>query len=1057
VALSDNAPGELLLRADSRLPSSAHVATHACYLADERECVLALLPLARAPADDAQRIAATARGLVEAVRRDRETKGGLDAFLTQYDLSSQEGILLMCLAEALLRIPDDETADKLIRDKVAAGNWEEHAGDSPSTLVNASTWGLMLTGRLLRPDAELLKDPVSLFKRLVGRVGEPVVRTAMRHAMRIMGQQFVMGRTIEEALERARGPDHEGYRHSYDMLGEAALTAADAEHYLESYATAIAAIARAKPPSLDEIAAPSISVKLSALHPRYEFAQRMRVLRELTPRLLALAEHAKRGGIGLTVDAEEAERLELSLEVYERAARAPELQGWDGLGLAVQAYQKRALSVIDWLEALAASAGRQMPVRLVKGAYWDSEVKRAQERGLAGYPVYTRKASTDVSYLACARRLIAQSPHLYPMFATHNAHTLASVLHFARGRRAFEMQRLHGMGEQLYEHVVGDDTLGVACRVYAPVGSHEDLLPYLVRRLLENGANTSFVNRIVDERTPVDEIVADPVATVEALQTIPHPRIRLPESLYAGRRNSQGVNVHDPDAVLALASEVEQALTRTWYAEPVVAGKGLSGRELEVRDPSDRRRVVGVAYEADEAAVDRALAAAVRGQPAWDRSGAANRAETLERAADLFESRRGELVALLVREGGKTVPDSVAELREAVDYLRYYAARARSDFGRRALPGPTGESNELELRGRGVFLCISPWNFPLAIFTGQVSAALAAGNAVLAKPAELTPLVAAHAVRLMHEAGVPPDALHFLPGPGRVIGARATADPRVAGVAFTGSTETAERINQSLASRSAPIGVLIAETGGQNAMLVDSSALPEQVVLDAVQSGFNSAGQRCSALRVLIVQEEIAPRVIELLEGYTTELVLGDPALLETDIGPVIDDNARDTLESHVAAIAQRGRVLFRKHVPEALVHGTYFGPTAVEIDRLDVLEREVFGPVVHVLRYRARDLDRAVDAVNATGYGLTFGIHSRIDSVVREVAARIGAGNVYVNRNMIGAVVGVQPFGGCGLSGTGPKAGGPHYLQRFATERTLTINTAAVGGNASLLSLAGD
>jgi RHH-type proline utilization regulon transcriptional repressor/proline dehydrogenase/delta 1-pyrroline-5-carboxylate dehydrogenase len=1050
-------PRELVLRAESRQPSSVHAATRLRYLADERECVLSLLPLARTTPEEARGIRTTARELVEAVRHDRQSKGGLDAFLTQYDLSSQEGILLMCLAEALLRIPDDETADRLIRDKLAAGNWAEHAGDSSSALVNASTWGLMLTGRLLRPDAELLRDPVSLFKRLVGRVGEPVVRGAMRQAMRIMGQQFVMGRTIEEALERARSREHREFRHSYDMLGEAALTSTDAQRYFEAYAAAIAAIAHAKPSGVDEIAAPSISVKLSALHPRYDIAQRARVLRELTPRLLALAARARAGGIGLTVDAEEAERLELSLELFERAARAPGLREWDGLGLAVQAYQKRALPAIEWLEAVAAAARRRVPVRLVKGAYWDSEIKRAQEQGLAGYPVYTRKVSTDVSYLACARRLLDESPHLYPMFATHNAQTLASVLHFARGRKDFEMQRLHGMGEDLYAQVVGEERLGVACRVYAPVGSHEDLLPYLVRRLLENGANTSFVNRIVDENAPVEEIVADPVATIEALPKIPHPRIPLPESMYSGRRNSRGVNLPDPSEALELAREMEDAVGRTWRAEPVIGGRSLPGREVEVREPADRSRLVGVATETDEAGVDRALAIAVRAQPEWDRAGAVQRAAILERASDLFESRRGELIALLVREGGKTVPDAVAELREAVDYLRYYAARARADFARAPLPGPTGESTELELRGRGVFLCISPWNFPLAIFTGQVSAALAAGNAVLAKPAELTPLVAAHAVRLLHEAGVPADSLHFLPGRGRIIGTRATADERIAGVAFTGSTETAQIINLALATRAGAIGTLIAETGGQNAMLVDSSALPEQVVHDVVQSAFNSAGQRCSALRVLLLQEEIAPRVIELLEGYTDELVLGDPALLETDIGPVIDERARDGLEAHMQAIATRGRILFRKAVPEECAGGTYFGPAAVEIDALDVLEREVFGPVLHVVRYRARDLDRVVDALNRTGFGLTFGVHSRIDGTIRHVAERVGAGNIYVNRNMIGAVVGVQPFGGRGLSGTGPKAGGPHYLPRFATERTLTINTAAVGGNASLLSLGGD
>jgi RHH-type proline utilization regulon transcriptional repressor/proline dehydrogenase/delta 1-pyrroline-5-carboxylate dehydrogenase len=1060
VLASDDAPpaGDLILPASSRDDRPVHAAMDGRYLADERQCLLELLPLARPAPEDARAIADLARRLVEAVRANPETKGGLDAFLRQYDLSSQEGILLMCLAEALLRIPDDETADRLIKEKLAAGNWEEHLGDSPSLLVNASTWGLMLTGRLMRPDDELLRDPGSLFRRLVGRVGEPVVRTAMRQAMRIMGQQFVMGRTIDEALERARSSEHRRYRHSYDMLGEAALTAADATRYFESYEAAIGAIARAKPAGVDEIAAPSISVKLSALHPRYEQAQRERVLAELTPRLLALAEHARAGGIGLTVDAEEAERLELSLEVIERVARAPDLRDWNGFGLAVQAYQKRALKVIEWLEVLGASAGRRIPVRLVKGAYWDSEVKRAQERGLPGYPVFTRKVSTDVSYLACMRVLLERSPHLYPMFATHNAHTLASAIHYARGKHEFEMQRLHGMGEELYGQVVGEDGPGVACRVYAPVGSHEDLLPYLVRRLLENGANTSFVNRIVDERAPVEDIVADPVATLEALPVFPHPRIPLPTALYPDRRNSRGVNLHDTTAALSLAAEMESALARTWRAAPVVAGETLSGREVAVRDPADRRRVVGVVREADEQAVDRSLASAVVGQRAWDAAGANARAEALERASDLFELRRGEFVALLVREAGKTVPDAVAELREAVDYLRYYAARARTDFTPIALPGPTGERNTLELQGRGVFVCISPWNFPLAIFTGQVSAALAAGNAVLAKPAEVTPLVAAHAVRLMHEAGVPPDVLHFLPGPGRVIGARATSDPRVAGVAFTGSTETARRINVALAARpTAPIAVLVAETGGQNVMIVDSSALPEQVVLDAVQSGFNSAGQRCSALRVLIVQEDIAPRVLELLEGYARELVIGDPALLSTDIGPVIDAGSRDALADHVARIGARGRLLFQLPVPESCAHGTFFGPAAVEIERIDWLEQEVFGPVIHVLRYRARDLDAVVDAVNATGYGLTLGIHSRIDGTVRRIAERAGAGNVYVNRNMIGAVVGVQPFGGRGLSGTGPKAGGPHYVPRFATERTLTVNTAAVGGNASLLSLSGD
>ncbi|MEL7448197.1 MAG: bifunctional proline dehydrogenase/L-glutamate gamma-semialdehyde dehydrogenase PutA, partial [Pseudomonadota bacterium] len=803
-------------------------------------------------------------------------------------------------------------------------------------------------------------------------------------------------------------------------------------------------------------AAPGISVKLSALHPRYEIAQGGRVIKELTPKLLELAELARDAGIGFTVDAEEADRLRLSLEVFARVCRSPSLAGWNGYGLAVQAYQKRAVPLVEWLIVLARESSRRIPVRLVKGAYWDTEIKRAQENGLEGYPVFTRKSATDVSYLACARRLLAAREAIYPQFATHNAHTLASIIELADGNRDFEFQRLHGMGEELYAQVVDPDRLNLPCRVYAPVGSHEDLLPYLVRRLLENGANTSFVNRIVDEDAPVEEIIADPVAQLDRVQPKPHPVIPRPEALYGeARRNSRGVNLADPAALSALGEGIRKAFDSQWTAVPLIDGSAKKGKVRDVVSPTDRHAVVGQVVDADEAAVDVAMAAAVAAQPSWDARGGKARAQILERAADLFEEHAAELCALCVREAGKTLPDCIAELREAVDFLRYYAMYCRRDFaGPELLPGPTGEANSLQLIGRGVFVCISPWNFPLAIFTGQVAAALAAGNAVVAKPAEQTPLVAAAATRLLLKAGVPAGVLHLLPGDGAVVGARAVADPRLAGVAFTGSTQTAKIINRTLAARDGAIATLIAETGGQNAMVVDSSALPEQVVLDVVRSAFGSAGQRCSALRVVFLQEEIADRVLTLLRGYMDELVMGDPALMSTDVGPVIDADALAMLNAHAVRMAEKGRLVHRLEPSARLAGGNFFGPVAVEIDSLDQLSGEVFGPFLHVIRYKAKHLDKVMDAINASGYGLTFGIHSRIDTTSRQLADQARVGNVYVNRNMIGAVVGVQPFGGCGLSGTGPKAGGPHYLHRFATEKTVTVNTAAVGGNTSLLTL---
>lgn len=1052
-------------------PSPLRAAITAAWLRDEAEHVRELLVQARLPADEQARAQALAADLVKRVRARAQDQGAIEAFMRQYDLGSEEGVLLMCVAEALLRIPDQETADKLIRDKLGDADWEKHLGQSDSVLVNASTWGLMLTGRLVNLNDLTRHDVPGAFKRLIGRVGEPVIRLAVRQAMRIMGHQFVMGRTIEEALGRSRKGDNANYRYSFDMLGEGALTSKDAARYLEAYRKAIHAIGRHTNPQRqgdaggsfpDVFAAPSISIKLSALHPRYEHAKRARVMKELAPGILELAQLAKSYGIGFTIDAEEADRLELSLDLIEATFSDPSLDGWEGYGLAVQAYQKRTPYVIDFLADLARRVGRRMPVRLVKGAYWDAEVKRAQIDGHPGYPVFTRKPNTDVSYLANARRMFDHGDALYPMFATHNAQTIAAIRSIAQGR-PYEHQKLHGMGDDLYAEVIPADRLGVPCRVYAPVGSHEDLLPYLVRRLLENGANSSFVNRITDEDVAIEDLIRDPVETVSAFDSIPHPRIPLPRDLFrnqaapiptSDRNNSMGANLANDNDLRALAERVNAAV-KPWRAAPLVPGAVVAGAALPVTNPADRRQTVGEWQPADSAAVETALQNAVAAQPAWDRTPAASRAAILEHAADLLEQRMPEYIALCVKEAGKTLPDSVAEVREAVDFLRYYGAQARAQFGAaERLPGPTGESNELQLHGRGVFVCISPWNFPLAIFLGQVSAALAAGNSVIAKPAEQTNLIGHAAVKLLHEAGIPEGVLQFLPGDGATVGAALTKDPRVAGVAFTGSTETARAINRALAARDAAIGVLIAETGGQNAFIADSSALPEQLVKDAIGSAFTSAGQRCSAARVLFVQDDIADKVMTMLAGAMEELKVGDPGLLSTDVGPVIDADALKILEDHAARMATEARLIKQANLGEDAAHGTFFAPRAWELKSLDQLHREIFGPALHVVRWKADQLDQVIDAINATGFGLTLGVHSRIDETVDRIAARVKVGNVYVNRNQIGAVVGVQPFGGQGLSGTGPKAGGPHYLPRFATEKTVTVNTTAAGGNASLLTL---
>ena len=1061
--IADPLPSQIL---SPELPAAPHplrAAITAAWVRDEAEQVRELLAAARQPDADRAAIQVTAADLVRRVRARAQDQGAIEAFMRQYDLGSEEGVLLMCVAEALLRIPDQDTADKLIRDKLGDADWKRHMGQSDSVLVNASTWGLMLTGKLVDLADDTKRDVHNAFKRLIGRVGEPVIRLAVRQAMRIMGHQFVMGRTIDEALSRSRKGDNANYRYSFDMLGEGALTTADGLRYLEAYRQAIHAIGRSGDfKNADVFAVPSISVKLSALHPRYEHAKRARVFAELGPRLLELSQLAKQYGIGLTIDAEETDRLELSLDLIFQVLADASLRGWNGFGIVVQAYQKRAPFVIDYIADMARRLDRKIPVRLVKGAYWDSEVKRAQVDGQSGYPVFTRKPNTDVSYQACARRLLDATDAIYPMFATHNAQTIAAI-HRMAGNAAYEFQKLHGMGDDLYAEVIPADRLSVACRVYAPVGSHEDLLPYLVRRLLENGANSSFVNRITDENVAIDDLIRDPIETVSAFDTIPHPRIPLPVDVYRSflaldssndRDNSMGLNLANDAQLHTLAEQINAAVTGDWRAAPLVPGATAAGASLPVTNPADRRQTVGHWQPADSATVEKALHNAVAAQPAWDAMPAASRATILEHAAKLLEDRMPQYIALCTKEAGKTIPDGIAEVREAVDFLRYYAGQARKIFAPEPLPGPTGESNTLQLAGRGVFVCISPWNFPLAIFMGQVAAALAAGNSVIAKPAEQTNLIGYAAVKLMHEAGVPEAVLQFLPGDGATVGAALTKDPRVAGVAFTGSNDTARAINRAMAAREAAIGVLIAETGGQNALIGDSSSLPEQLVKDAISSAFTSAGQRCSAARVLFVQDDIADKVMHMLAGAMAELKVGDPGLLSTDIGPVIDADALALLDAHAAKMAKEAKLIATAATDDSVAHGTYFAPRAWELQSLSQLTRENFGPALHVIRWKADQLDQVIDTINATGFGLTLGIHSRIDETIDRIASRAKVGNIYVNRNQIGAVVGVQPFGGQNLSGTGPKAGGPHYLPRFTTEKTVTVNTTAAGGNASLLTL---
>ncbi|MDZ7786797.1 MAG: bifunctional proline dehydrogenase/L-glutamate gamma-semialdehyde dehydrogenase PutA [Halofilum sp. (in: g-proteobacteria)] len=1034
-------------------PLRAEVQRH--YRIDEETCVDALLDQLELPREQHDEIEAHARRLVEAVRAGRVGKGGIDAFMLEYELSSEEGIALMCLAEALLRVPDSETIDKLIRDKLGSADWEEHLGHSNSPFVNASTWGLMLTGRVIKFGTGKERNLRTVLGRLVSRSGEPFIRQAVRQAMNIMGRQFVLGRDIDEGQKRARGMEKLGYRYSYDMLGEGARTEADAKRYYDSYANAIKRIG-AQVGERGLLEAPGISVKLTALHPRFEFAQKDQIESKLLPRTKELALMAKQYNIGFNIDAEEAERLEPTMDVLEALATDPDLSGWDGLGIAIQAYQKRTLPMIDWMADLGRRARRRFLVRLVKGAYWDTEVKLAQQKGLEDYPVFTRKANTDVSYLACARRLLANRDVFYPQFATHNAHTVAAVCSFAGDRDGFEFQRLHGMGEALYNQVLGSEGAGIPVRIYAPVGSHEDLLPYLVRRLLENGANSSFVNRLVDDRAPIDEIVRDPIDQVRSLASKRHARIPLPKDLLGSERvNSRGIDLSDITVLRDIDAGMDAAAKDGWHCAPIIGGKVQPGEAQPVLDPSDHRRQVGTLVNATTEQCDKAMAIAGKAQPGWDATPADDRAAMLDRTADILERDMARFMAIATREAGKNLIDGVAEVREAADFCRYYAARARADFSEpMRLPGPTGELNQIALHGRGVFVCISPWNFPLAIFTGQIAAALVAGNSVIAKPAEQTPLMAFAAVQAFHEAGIPGDVLHLIPGRGEDVGPPLINHEALAGVAFTGGTDTAKLINQQLANRAGPILPLIAETGGQNAMLVDSSALPEQVVSDIIESAFQSAGQRCSALRVLFIQTDIADKVLKMLAGAMEELRIGDPALIRHDIGPVIDEDSRNMLEAHAARMEREGRVIASARLEPGTENGTFFTPRAYELDSLSQLEREVFGPILHVVRFRESELDQVIENVNATGYGLTLGIHSRIEETIEYIHERLKVGNTYVNRDQIGAMVGQQPFGGEGLSGTGPKAGGPRYLYRFATERALCIDTTAQGGNAALMSL---
>lgn len=1028
------------------------------FLTDETDLVQGLrAQLKDYQADDVVKHACQ---LVTQVRKHHR-QSPVQAFLQEYQLNSTEGIVLMSIAEALMRIPDRATQDRFLADRLSAGDWYQHRHHSASGMVNLATYMLALSGGLERQAQLNNSDSAwfhSLFEHLVARLGQPMIRSALKQAMQLLGEHFVKAETIEEAIDKANKSDPNQYsmeRYSFDMLGEAAITAGDAERYFVAYQHAIDQLA-AKTRNNDAechddlYAWPGVSVKLSALYPRYESLQHSNAVPELTAKLLKLATCARNGGITLTIDAEESERLEMSLDIFEAVFTHPELEDWPGFGLAVQAYQKRAMPILRWLAVLAEHLKRKIPVRLVKGAYWDSEIKHAQENGLDNYPVFTRKSATDISYLACAQWLLNNPHSFFPQFATHNAHTVAAVMCMARHSR-YEFQRLHGMGEALYHVVMIRAEQPVTCRVYAPVGNYQDLLPYLVRRLLENGANMSFIHQVENPQIAVDEVIRDPVATWFGVK---NAGLLLPEALYGDqRRNSQGLNLADPQVRSQIKQELDELAGKRHRAMPLINGKFYSGPVHPVITPHDPNERVGEVVHADHSTVKKALNVAADAANDWRLFAPELRAACLQKAADIMEQQRMLLVSLCVREGGRTIKDALAEVREAVDFCRYYAASALELFQQPIkLPGPVGEKNDLRYYGRGVFICISPWNFPIAIFTGQIAAALAAGNTVIAKPAERTALTAMACTRILHQAGIPESVLHFLPGKGSEIGAHLLTDLRIAGLVFTGSTVTAQWINRQLASH--PVIVpFIAETGGQNIMIADSSAHKEQLVQDVIMSAFNSAGQRCSALRVLFVPHETADTIIDMLKGAIDQLNVGDPGDITVDIGPVITQNATQQLAQHVESMRKQRSVLYQHPIVANQFTGSFFPPTLIEIADLLQLKEEVFGPVLHIIRYSSGEMDTVINAVNATGYGLTFGIHSRIQRNIEYIRQRVKVGNIYINRNMIGAVVGAQPFGGMGLSGTGPKAGGPDYLRRFAVEQTVSENIAAIGGDTNLLS----
>lgn len=1020
---------------------------HQAYLADEHEIVAGLS--AQLGTYDPVRVGDCAKTLVSKIRAKQDRQSTIEAFLEEYQLSSKEGVVLMGIAEALMRIPDAQTQDLFLQEKLTHADWQSHLQHSDSVLVNLSSQALLLTRQFEEHVVLSAQNWFPVFGQLLNRIGAPLIRTAIKQVMAYLAEQFVFAESIQQAVERS-GQD-KVYRYSFDMLGEAALTREDADRYYECYRSAIDTLTKYAL-SEDIYGNAGISVKLSALCPRYEPMQHVRAVKELSNKLLTLTKKARRANISLTVDAEESERLAMSLDIFAGVFSHPDLSGWSGLGLAVQAYQKRALPVIRWLISLAESGHKRIPIRLVKGAYWDSEIKRAQENGLSGYPVFTHKSATDVSYLACSQLILSHPDIFYPQFATHNAYTLAVVHHSGKQHPGYEFQRLHGMGKPLYDEIIEGQNWQTPCRIYAPIGHYHELLPYLVRRLLENGANTSFINQLEHSDISVEELVRDPVESIK--KSTQKVSIVLPADLYGGQRpNSQGLNLADLGLLQQLQHDLNALATKNWSASPIINGKHYAGEQLPVKSPSDNRVTVGNVIFADQEAIGLALNSTARAFVEWRLSPVTNRVNCLHKAADLLEQHRLELVSLCIREGGRTIKDALAEVREAVDYCRYYAQSALELFNTPLkLPGITGEENLLYQYGRGVFVCISPWNFPIAIFIGQVTAALAAGNTVIAKPASQTVLTAMRCVELLHKAGIPESVLQFVPAGGSLVGQHLLPDPRVVGVAFTGSTETAQFINRQLAQHHQAITPLIAETGGQNVMVADSSALLEQLVQDAITSAFNSAGQRCSALRVLFVQEEIADKTITLLIGAMRELTIGDPGLYQTDIGPVIDQAALKPLNVHLETLLQQGKLLYRSPLAASLSHGSFFSPTLIEISALSQLTQEVFGPILHLIRFHSSELEQIIDAVSATSYGLTLGIHSRIDANIKAIQQGAKVGNIYVNRNMIGAVVGIQPFGGMGLSGTGPKAGGPNYLLRFAVEQTVSTNTTAIGGNASLL-----